>query len=121
MSLYRIETNNRGCWLWLGPTDAYGRPLTFVKGRAKRLAQDYFEKKYGRRPTRIRLSCGHANCLNPEHMIEERKTSSNTSRTILHLQAAIAGAGLDEEEKDELRKELASLESKRQQTASKPD
>ena len=56
------------CHLWQGPKDRCGRPITHFKGVPVRLQHVIWQKKYGKAPTKIKMTCGMPHCLNIEHM-----------------------------------------------------
>ena len=110
-SLISIDPTS-GCWLWQGATDAYGRPLTYDKGRPVRVQHLYFQRKHGYKPSLVVLSChalrlGQANefsCVNPDHI----KDKSNSAQYREYLEHALS-TELDAVSKAELVLELEKL------------
>jgi hypothetical protein len=68
-----MRLDEKGCWIWQGLRDCYGKPVASVKGRIVRVAYNNFERKKGFRPRRLVNTCGNKDCVNPDHLAPEVK------------------------------------------------
>ena len=78
-----IQTDETGCRLWQGICDVYGRPIRYELGRPVRIQHEIFAIAKGRDAVgKIKMACGHANCINADHMQDATfRTVTRTSKT----------------------------------------
>lgn len=75
--------SSTGCWLWSGPLDAYGHPITTAPsgpqvGRVVRVCHINFEAQYNKKPKRIGHSCNNPICVNPDHLFDSSEKVKQT-------------------------------------------
>jgi len=77
-----VQEQPNGCWVWAGPKDPYGKPITSVRGKVHRVQYLYFERFYGRPAKKIACSCNTPNCVNPEHLVDAWKEKENKAKML---------------------------------------
>jgi hypothetical protein len=58
------------CYLWQRGRTAYGFAAMRIGGRLVQLNRWIWERHHGRKPGRLRATCGRKRCLNAEHWEE---------------------------------------------------
>ncbi|MEM4700785.1 MAG: hypothetical protein QXZ51_01400 [Candidatus Bathyarchaeia archaeon] len=74
-----IDQTPEGCWVWRGPRDAYGKPITSIKGRVVRVQYLHFRQHYGREAAKIGTTCKRKDCVNPEHLTDLKNPPPSVS------------------------------------------
>ena len=95
-----------GCWLWIGPLDAYSHPVAtggdfpfdqdIHPGRTYRVQHIVFKKEYGYDPKRIGNTCGQPTCIRPDHLFDKAKTKKENLKlgNLITLKSRINEIGL---------------------------